>query len=300
MTTEKYIRLAKDPIAFLDEAWYGFNVQTFKMDKINPHEFQRELVRSVYKRDIHLIAKSRQMYVTTTMCAYIAWLIAFHPNKKVIVISNNYNQTSELLNIIRRILEYAELADFTISNKKEIQLQNESYVKAVVPNAHAGKGEMVDFVYIDEAAFIKNFELIYTSIHMCLNPTDGFMVAASTPYNNSDFNRHYNYAVETFGCSYLKLDWTQHPVYSEGMRTVMDEKGRLRLTSPWYEDMKVRMHPGSIESELDCVIRVNDKLSKSETISLRLSPELNTRIREKIGTRSISDYIRELIEQDIR
>ncbi len=310
-TFEQHTAYSKDLILFAKENWYAFDAFKKKAEFIKPFEYQIEVLKKLHEQPFSIVAKTRQMHVSSMMSLYIAWYALFNTNKNIIILSNNLSQSSCILERIRWILQTYSVDDekdgfvkntyfhwendFIKNNKKEITLKNGCRIIAISPLIPL-KGYSIDLLYIDEAAFIKNFMSLYMCLAPCVSLKDSKIIIASSPKENSTFNDIYLKNKE----SSIFLHWIMHPEYSKD--STQTENGKV--TSPWYEDA-CRMfghNKKMIKEELDCVVENTDSIQqvkiKNKTITVRLSETTLNQIQELHGV--TSDYIRKLIEDDMK
>lgn len=275
----------ESPILFMKDNWLGMKGGMLK--HLEPRDYQIDFIESIHKNKVTFSPGSRQMGATSMMACYIAWLILFHDNKRVMAIGHNTSGSVEILNKVKRIIQgYSALGVFNYeenivhNNKTELKLKNGSWIKVRGAAIDAGKGEELDLLYIDQAAYIKNMENIWMAVAMCI-VRKGKAVVTSTPRDNSFFNKM---CLES-DANIFKLDW----------------KKNKELDEEWYEDecRKLGYDESLIEQEIDCVINYKDKTSKDKTISLRIDLDTYNKMKLKAGDLKISDYIRYLIDHDL-
>lgn len=252
------------------------------------------------------------MHVSSMMSLYMAWYAIFHPNKTIVIFGNTLSGSIRILEHIRWILQMYSVDDekdgfvkntyfiwedeFVKNNKKEIALRNGSRIIAMAPSKNAGRGERIDLLYIDEAAFMKDLLSFYMGLAPCVYEKDGKIIIASSPKENSTFNDIYLKNKE----SSIFLHWIMHPEYSKESTQTEDGK----VTSPWYEDAcKMFGHDKKrIKEELDCVVANTESIhtvnTNTKTISIRISEVTYNQLNELHGV--TSDYIRKLIEDDLK
>ena len=304
-TLEQHIKYSASPELFMKEKWLTFDAfKTKNYTNVKPFEYQLEVIRNIHTKPNHLVIKSRQMHISSIMELYIAWYVIFNIDKQVFILSHSSAGAKKILEHIKIILKNYSVDDekdgivtktyfhweddFVTNNKSELQLSNGCKINVSGPSADAGKGCGIDFLYVDEAAFIKNFESIYAALGMAVCcKKNSKIIIASTPRDNSFFNR----LALNVGEGYFnptRLHWKDHNIYGS-------------TGNSWYGDMCKMLGNDQkrIDQELECVINYSDNPIKEKTLTLRVSEELHKKMQIKIGSVSISDYIRRLIERDL-
>lgn len=308
---EKVIHYTKDPKVFMQEQWFTNDARNkFQYGIINPYEYQLDFIKNINSNKMNLVLKGRQMHVTSMMTLYIAWCVLFRYDKNVLIIAPSSESAKRILEDIKIIIQNyfnflekngLEKEDFIINNKLHIKLKNGSTIQARGPSPDAGRGCMIDLLYCDEPAFIKNFDDMWYGLGMCISHKEGKAIIASTPSDNSFFNNLCLHAKENSSTNLIKLHWSIHPVYSKDIKKNTDLDSPYEYTSPWFDEMCKRFNNNSaIEQELECIVNYKNQTSKSKTISLRIDNELYNKIKSKLkDNESASDYIRNLIEKDL-
>lgn len=311
-TLKKHIEYSNDPTLFMKEKWLTFDAFSTKNYKnVTPFDYQLEFIRNIHNINHNIVVKSRQMHITSMMELYLAWYILFNNKKQVFILSNSLDCAKTILDHIKIILQNYCVSDtfhweddFVVNNKAELKLRNGCKIKAIGPHQEASKGHVIDFLYIDEAAFIKNFEMIYAGLGIATsyNPNSKTVIA-STPKDNSFFNNMFLNVGDESSFNPIRLHWSIHPVYSKGMTEDKNIDSPFKYTSPWFDELFKRLgyDVGQTEQEFDCVVRYKNDTTKSKTISLRIDGELYKKIQDELKHgESASDYIRKLIEKDLK
>jgi hypothetical protein len=321
ITLKQHIAYSKSPELFMKERWLSFNsFNNMKCDYLNPFDYQLDFIKTIHNVPANIIVKSRQMHVSSMMALYIAWYVLFNQEKEIAILSNSLDSGKRILDNIRTILQMYSVDDenngkvtqtffhweddFERNNKTEIKLKNGCRIKVFSPSPDAGRGYALDFIYIDEAAFIKDFEYIWMAIGMCMSAKkDSKTVIASTPQDNSWFNKMYLNSNKEGYFNSIRLHWSIHPEYSKNITEDRDQHSPYTYSSPWFEEMKNRLRYSekAIEQEFECVVNYKEETNKTKTISLRVDSELYRQLQNRLRKgESASDYIRRLIEKDVR
>jgi len=314
---EKHIAYSKSPELFMKECWLSFNAFTHQFEHIKPFDYQIDFINNIHNNNFNAIVKSRQIHLTSMMEIYIAWYILFNYNKVVAIMSHNLDSGKRILDNIKIILQNYSADeikdekvvktyfhwedDFVKNNKTELELTNGCRVKVLTPSSNAGRGETLNMLFIDEAANIKELEYIWMGLGMSLSYLkDSKAIIASTPKDNSYFNKLFlnTYNNENH-FNYIRLHWTIHPLYKKGIEKI--DNTYYQYSSPWFEEMCKHLNYNQkiIQQEIECVINYADQNEKQKTLSFRMSTELYKKLEIKLNDKSISEYIRNLIEKDL-
>ena len=290
--SEQYEKYFNNPSLFARQQWIGYNVGTFKIAKIQPHGYQLKVIDSIHKNKFNTIASARQMGGSSIMAVYIAWYVLYNRNKKILIMSNNLEAGKRILELVKTILfHYSVNSVFNYSfninkdSKTELELDNGCNIKVCVATADAGKGDVLDLLFIDNAAFIKKLGDIYMGLGMSISSGDGKVVLMSTPYDDSDFNLLALNSRDNKDINSIELTWKHNPKWDDN----------------WYEQQCLMWNHNQnrIDTELNCIINYKEKSSKDKTISLRIDSDTYNKMKIKAGGLQISDYLRYLIDHDL-
>ena len=102
---------------------------------------------------------SRQSGKSTTVTAYILWLILFNDSLNIAILANKGSLARDLLGKIQFAYEY--LASWlqqgiVVWNKGNIELENDSKVVADATSSSAIRGGSYNLLFLDEFAFVAN------------------------------------------------------------------------------------------------------------------------------------------------
>lgn len=301
----KYATYAKYPLQFIKDFNFGFNSDSYRKENLSLDEFDINIIGHIYENKLSIIKKSRQMHVSHLIAMYAAWHLIFRFDFSIAWISENVASSIRILENIREILENCPKyifdwdANVVVDNKKEIRLSNGSSIKAIAANPSAGRGYTLHMVILDEAAFIResDFKSIWQSIVMStMALKNSKIIIASTPAYVNFFYKIWEGAIKDENAfSPLHLDWTMNPRWTKDSEVRNGE-----LWSPWYENRcEMLNHDESlIRRELWAEFTENVKPS-SLRVNFRIDAELYEKMTNKIGDKSVSDYLRDLIKKDL-
>jgi hypothetical protein len=170
-----------------------------------------------------VIATARQAGKSTTTCGFILWYIIFHADKTVALLANKGETAREILGRIQ--LAYQHLPKWLQQgvkewNKGSFELENNSRVIAAATSSNNIRGFSINLLFIDEAAFIDNWDEFFTSVYPTISSgTDSKIVLVSTPNGLNHFYQIWQNAAEKRN-NYkpIKVMWHDVPGRDEAWR----------------------------------------------------------------------------------
>ena len=137
---------------------------------------------------------------STVTCAFILWYIIFNESKNVGLLANKGETAREILGKIQ--LAYQHLPKWMQQgvlewNKGSFVLENGSRVIATATSSNNIRGFSLNLVFIDEAAFIDNWEEFFTSVYPTISSGKTTQVIlVSTPNGLNHFYAIWQNALE--------------------------------------------------------------------------------------------------------
>jgi hypothetical protein len=160
------------------------------------------------------------------------------------------------------------LAEIVEDNKQKIKFSHGSEIKAVPTSEDAGRSEALSLLIIDEAAFVRNFDTIWTGIYPTIS-TGGRVIILSTP-NGVGGQYHKLYVDAEAGLNEfnpINLPWSVHP----------------ERDNEWFEKTTKNLNKRQIAQEYLCDFAI----SGDTFLDLNSIEWLRTNIRppvEKMGS----------------
>ena len=234
------IRCGKDPAYFCK----NYAKISHPMEGLIPFElynFQEEALSHFKENRFNVILKARQLGISTTVAAYVCWMMLFHRDKNVLVVATKLGTATNLVKKIkaihRHLPQWLKIADISIDNRTSFELSNGSQVKASSTSGDAGRSEALSLLVVDEAAFVEGMEELWAGLYPTLS-TGGRCVALSTPNGVGNwFHKTYTEAeVGKNDFFTIKLPWDVHPDRDQG----------------WFEKETRNMSRREIAQELEC------------------------------------------------
>jgi len=237
-----------DPVYFMREYCYVQHPVKGKI-KFDLYPFQEKTLSDVATHDYNIILKARQLGISTLSAGYSLWLMNFHSDKNILVIATKQEVAKNLVTKVR--VMHKELPNWlkqgcAEDNKLSLRYNNGSQIKAISSTGEAGRSEALSLLIIDEAAFIKNIDEIWTAAQSTLS-TGGKCIALSTPNGMGNWF-HKTWADAEAGTNnfnFIKLHWTVHP-----------SRGKT-----WRREQNKLLGPDMAAQECDC-----DFVSSGQTV----------------------------------
>jgi len=198
-TIQEYIKCSTDVIYFVETYMKIINVDR-GLIPFHPYDYQREMLRSMAEKRYTIIGTARQAGKSTTTCGFILWYILFHSEKVVALLANKGDTAREILGKIQ--LAYQHLPKWLQQgviewNKGSFVLENNSRVIASATSSDNIRGFAINLLFIDEAAFIENWDTFFTSVYPTITSGQTTkVVLVSTPNGLNHFYKIWQNAHE--------------------------------------------------------------------------------------------------------
>jgi hypothetical protein len=187
---QEYIRCSQDVVYFTETYMKIINVDKGLVNfKLYP--YQKDMLLSFANNRFNIVTTARQAGKSTTTCAFILWYIIFHKDKTVALLANKGDTAREILGRIQ--LAYQHLPTWLQQgikewNKGSFELENNSRVIAAATSTDSIRGYSINMLFIDEAAFIENWDEFFTSVYPTISSgTESKIVLVSTPCGLNHF-----------------------------------------------------------------------------------------------------------------
>ena len=186
----EYVKCSNDVVYFTETYMKIINIDkglvTFKL-----YDYQKEMLQSMADNRFNIIATARQAGKSTVTCAFVLWYIIFHAEKTVALLANKGETAREILGRIQ--LAYQHLPRWLQQgvkewNKGSMELENNSRVLAAATSSDNIRGYSINLLFIDEAAFIENWDSFFTSVYPTISSgKESKIVLVSTPNGLNHF-----------------------------------------------------------------------------------------------------------------
>jgi hypothetical protein len=212
---QEWLKCASDPIYFAEKY-----IQIVHVDRglipIKLYDYQKEIIVKLTDNRRVTVVTSRQAGKTTTAAAIILHYILFNEHKTVALLANKGDAAREILDRVK--LSYESLPDWLQQgvvewNKGSIELENGCKVLAAATSSSAIRGKSISLLYIDEAAFVENWDEFFASVFPTISSGETTKILfTSTPNGLNHFYKTCMGAKEgTNGYQYVEVPWQMVP-----------------------------------------------------------------------------------------
>jgi len=183
------------------------------------YDFQDDCVKNFQDHRFNIVLKSRQLGLSTVTAAYALWMALFKKDKNILVIATKLPTAMNFIKKVKTMLD--SLPPWLLLTKYEptkqaIRFTNGSTITAVPTSPDAGRSEALALLIVDEAAFIRDFDDIWTGLYPTLS-TGGSAIILSTP--NGVGGQYYKLWTEAESgvnaFNPIRLPWDVHPDHDQ-------------------------------------------------------------------------------------
>ena len=196
---QEYLKCSQDPIYFVETYMKIINVDQGLIPFIL-YSYQKEMLMSMVENRYSVFTTARQTGKSTTTCAFILWYIIFNAEKTVALLANKGETAREILGKVQLAYQHLPMwlqQGVAVWNKGSFELENNSRVIAAATSSDNIRGYAINVLFIDEAAFIENWDTFFTSVYPTI--TSGKhtkVVLVSTPNGLNHFYSIWSNAVQ--------------------------------------------------------------------------------------------------------
>jgi hypothetical protein len=189
---QEYLKCSQDPIYFVEKYMKIVNVDKGLMT-IDLYPYQHQILNVVKDNRYTIVATARQAGKTTSIVGVILHYIIFNPEKTVALLANKGDTAREILSRIQ--LAYQHLPKWLQQgiiewNKGSFVLENNSRVIASSTSSDSIRGFSINLLFIDEAAFIENWDDFFTSVFPTISSGQSTkIILVSTPNGLNHFHK---------------------------------------------------------------------------------------------------------------
>ena len=218
----EYLKCAKDPIYFAEKY-----IQIVHVDHglipIKMYDYQKEIALAITNNRRVTVNTSRQAGKTTTAVAIILHYVLFNDYKTVALLANKGDAAREILDRIK--IAYEALPKWLQQgviewNKGSVEFENGCKVIAGSTSSSAIRGKSISFLYIDETAFVENWDEFFASVFPTISSGNTTKILfTSTPNGLNHFYKTCEGAREKRnGYIYIEVPWNRVPGRDEKWR----------------------------------------------------------------------------------
>ena len=141
------------------------------------YPFQQDCIKDFSDHRFCIINKARQLGLSTTAAAYIAWMMLFYKGKSILIVATKQSTAANLVRkvkmIVQNVPDWMAISKVKLDNAYTCELDNGSWVKASSTSADAGRSEALSLLVIDEAAHIENIGNMWAAVYPTLSCVTG-------------------------------------------------------------------------------------------------------------------------------
>ena len=212
---QEIIKCGKDPNYFFKN-YLKIQHPVRGLIPFDTYQFQDDCVDQFKDNRFNIVLKSRQLGLSTLVAAYSVWMAIFQKEKNILIIATKLavaqNFIIKVKTMIRSLPKWLLLPEIVANNKQMIQFNHGSQIKAIPTSEDAGRSEALSLLIVDEAAFVRNFDTIWTGIYPTIS-TGGRVIILSTP--NGAGGQYYKLFTQAESglneFNAIRLPWNVHP-----------------------------------------------------------------------------------------
>ncbi len=212
---KEYMKCAEDPIYFAKEY-----IKIVHVDRglvpFQMYPYQENITKKITENRRLAVLTARQSGKTTTAMAIILHYVLFNEFKTVAILANKGDAAREVMSRVK--LAFEALPKWLQQgveewNKGNIALENGCQVLAGTTSSSAIRGKSVNFLYLDEVAFIEGYDDFFASVYPTISSGESTkLLMTSTPNGLNHFWKTCKGAREkTNGYEYEEVMWQDVP-----------------------------------------------------------------------------------------
>lgn len=211
----EYSKCEDDPIYFIENYMKIISVEKGLINFLL-YDYQKEMVLALKDNRFNIFTTARQVGKSTVTCGFILWYMLFNPDKTIAILANKGDTAREILGKIQTAYEHLPKwmqQGVTEFNKGSFSLENNSRIIAAATSSDNIRGYSINYIFIDEAAFIENWDKFFTSVLPTITSgSDTKVTLVSTPNGMNHYYAIWIHALE--GRNQYKpisVDWRKVP-----------------------------------------------------------------------------------------
>ena len=212
---QEFVKCAGDPIYFSEKYIKIVHVD-HGLIPIRMYDYQKEIVEAITFNRRVTVNTSRQAGKTTTAVAVILHYVLFNDHKTVALLANKGDAAREILDRIK--IAYEALPKWMQQgvvewNKGSVEFENGCKIIAGATSSSAIRGKSISFLYIDETAFVENWDEFFASVFPTISSGKTTKILfTSTPNGLNHFYKTCEGAKEgKNGYIFIEVPWYKVP-----------------------------------------------------------------------------------------
>lgn len=211
----EYLKCAKDATYFSEKYIKIVHVD-HGLIPIKMYDYQKDIVEAITNNRRVTVNTSRQAGKTTTAVAVILHYVLFNDHKTVALLANKGDAAREILDRIK--IAYEALPKWMQQgviewNKGSVEFENGCKIIAGATSSSAIRGKSISFLYIDETAFVENWDEFFASVFPTISSGQTTKILfTSTPNGLNHFYKTCEGAKEgRNGYVFIEVPWQKVP-----------------------------------------------------------------------------------------
>jgi len=212
---QEYIKCSQDVVYFTEKYMKIISIDKGLVN-FTLYSYQKEMLTSFANNRFNIVTTARQAGKSTTTCAFILWYIIFNKDKTVALLANKGDTAREILGRVQLAYQYLPRwlqQGIKEWNKGSFVLENNSRVLAAATSTDSIRGYSINLLFIDEAAFIENWDEFFTSVYPTISSgSESKIVLVSTPNGlNHFYSIWVNAQQKRNQYNYISVQWQNVP-----------------------------------------------------------------------------------------
>jgi len=211
---QEFKKCKLDPIYFIDH--YCFVVDPIKGElPFKLFDYQRRALKEYQEHQFNIIKKPRQMGLSWLTACYGLWLINFHNDKFVLVISIRDQEAMEFRDKAK--YSYDRLPDIlrvdkVDKSKHSLNLENGSQFLSIPQTKEAGRSKSLSLLILDEVAFQQYADDIWAAAWPTLSTGGRAILISTTNGIGNLYHKVYTEAVNGQNdFNVIEISWDEYP-----------------------------------------------------------------------------------------
>jgi hypothetical protein len=218
----EFVKCSQEPLYFVQNYIKIVHVD-HGLIPIDLYDYQREIIGKVTNNRRTCVVTARQAGKTTTAVAIILHYVLFNEHKTVALLANKGDSAREILDRVK--LAYESLPKWLQQgvvewNKGSVEFENGCKILAGSTSSSSIRGKSVSFLYIDETAFVENWDDFFTSVFPTISSGNTTKILlTSTPNGLNHFYKTCDGAKKSKnGYQYVEVKWDMVPGRGEAWK----------------------------------------------------------------------------------
>ena len=254
-------------------------------DGVVLQDYEKDFLNSLVDNKETINVASRQMHMSTLLCAFAAYKLIFGEDIKISFLDIRRDLVFERINGIRLIIDNfikksQSNLNFSIDTKKELRLSNGNSVIGIT-NTDGFRGRATNIIIIDNAAFIHDLEQIYAALIPTMKTSTAVHLVSSANGIN------YFHRILT-GHNGFKKNYYHYSLNS-------------RYTPESIEHFKQLMDDRSWKQEMEMQFFNPLQTNRTRVLQVRVNGETYIEVAKRLIELDVnlSEYLHNLINKDL-